>query len=73
MWQGTGEECTTINCIICTLTKYYPGDEIKKNEMDRACGTYRGQGRCIQDNGGGNMIAGDHFEGRGIDGSIILK
>jgi hypothetical protein len=33
--------------------KFYSGDHIEKNEMDRARGTYRGQGRCIQDFGGG--------------------
>ena len=30
------------------LTKYYSGDEIKKNEIDRACGTYGRQKRYIE-------------------------
>jgi hypothetical protein len=32
--------------------KYYSGDQIKKNEMGRACGTYGRQERCIQGFGG---------------------
>jgi hypothetical protein len=34
------------------LTKYHSADEIIKNEMVRACGTYGGQAKCIQDFGG---------------------
>jgi hypothetical protein len=34
------------------LTKYYSGDQTKKNEMGRECGTYRRQERCIQGFGG---------------------
>jgi len=30
------------------LTKYYSGDQIKKNEMGWACGTNGGEERCIQ-------------------------
>ena len=39
------EELNDLYCspnVIC-----YLGDQIKKNEMGRACGTYWGQGRCI--------------------------
>jgi hypothetical protein len=32
--------------------KYHLGDQIKKNEMGRAFGTYGGQERCIEDFGG---------------------
>jgi hypothetical protein len=32
-------------------TKYYPGDQIK-NKLDRACGTYGAEDRCIQGFGG---------------------
>jgi hypothetical protein len=28
--------------------KYDSGDEVKKTEMDRTCGTYGGEERCIQ-------------------------
>jgi hypothetical protein len=31
------------------LTKYYSGDQLKEDQMDRACGTYRGEERCIQE------------------------
>jgi hypothetical protein len=34
------------------LTKYYSVDQMKKNEMDGACGTYGGQERCLQGFGG---------------------
>jgi hypothetical protein len=27
---------------------YYSDDLIEKNEMGRACSTYRGEGRCIE-------------------------
>jgi hypothetical protein len=30
------------------LTKYHLGDEVKKTEMGRTCGTYGGEERCIQ-------------------------
>jgi hypothetical protein len=30
------------------LTKYYSGDQIKKNEVVRACSTYVGEESCIQ-------------------------
>jgi hypothetical protein len=30
------------------LTKYHSGDEVKKIEMGRTCGTYGGVERCIQ-------------------------
>jgi hypothetical protein len=31
--------------------KYSPGNQIEKNEMGEACGTYGGGKRCIQDFG----------------------
>jgi hypothetical protein len=35
--------------MLCILTKYYVGDQIKTIEMGRACSTYGGEERCIQD------------------------
>ena len=45
---------TTRRGALCYIpvTKCYLGDEIKKNEMDGACGTYGGGGSCIQGFGG---------------------
>jgi hypothetical protein len=37
---------------LCDLTKYYPGNQIKKNEIGGARGTYGLQERCIQFFGG---------------------
>ena len=34
------------------LTKYYSGDQIKKNVMGGACSMLRGEARCTQDFGG---------------------
>jgi len=34
------------------LTKYYSGDQIKKNKMGRACSMYGGEERCIKGFGG---------------------
>jgi hypothetical protein len=36
------------NLMTVLLTQYCAGGEIKKNEMDWACGAYRGGERCAQ-------------------------
>jgi hypothetical protein len=46
---------------------------IKKNGVGRACGTRGGQERCIHGFSLGDLREGDHLEGLGIDGRIILK
>jgi hypothetical protein len=38
--------------MICIHHQNYSGDQIKKNEVGRACSTYGGEERCIQDFGG---------------------
>jgi hypothetical protein len=53
------------------LTKYYRKEQIQKNVMGVKCGSYVGEvhtGIWL-----GNLSEGDHFEGLGIDGTIILK
>jgi hypothetical protein len=57
--------------MLCNHTKYHSGDQIKKTEMGRTCGTYGGEERCIQGFGGGNLREGDHLEDPGVDGRII--
>jgi hypothetical protein len=46
----TGVEKTTQQGASCSvlLTKYYSGDQIKKNKIGRACSKYRGEERYIQ-------------------------
>ena len=48
------------------LTKYYFGDQIKKNEMSGACSTYGGleSHKCGEVN---------YLKDPGIDGKVILK
>jgi hypothetical protein len=36
--QGSGEDCTVLNCVIYTPYKCYLGDKIMKDEMGGACG-----------------------------------
>jgi hypothetical protein len=53
--------------------KFYSGDQIKKNEMGRACGTYGRQERCIQGFWWGDLRKRDHLEDLGVNRRIILK
>jgi hypothetical protein len=55
------------------LTKYYSGDQIKKNEMGGACGTNARQERCIQSFGGDTSGKETHLEDLGVNGRIIIK
>jgi hypothetical protein len=51
-YSGLCSICVTYSglCSICVRnTKYYAGDQIKKNEVDGACSTYGGGERCLQD------------------------
>jgi hypothetical protein len=48
--RGTGEDHITRSFVL--FTNYYFGEEIKRNEMGGACGTYRGEERCVQRFGG---------------------
>jgi hypothetical protein len=61
-------EKTTQRGALCSvlITKYYFGDQIKKNEMGRLCSTY--EESCMQGFGGGSLN-----EDPGVDGKIILK
>ena len=55
-------------------TKYYLGDQIKKNEMGRACSTYDGiWGGGAYQNVVGRQERRNHLEDPGVDGRIILR
>ena len=54
-WGNREVEKTTKRGALCSvglLNKCHSGDQIKKTEMDRACGTCRGDERCTQGFGG---------------------
>jgi hypothetical protein len=42
--------CSIANykALVVLLTKYLSGDQVKKTEMGRTCGTFGGEERCIQ-------------------------
>jgi hypothetical protein len=50
--RGIVRNCTVSGFVSLHHAKYYSGDQIKNNEMGRACGRYRGEERCIQGFGG---------------------
>jgi hypothetical protein len=49
----------------CGITN--SGDQVKKTEMGRTCGTYGKEERCIQGVSGGNLREGVHLEDPGVD------
>jgi hypothetical protein len=46
---NSGVEKTTQQGALCSVIKYFSGDQIKKTEMSRAGSRYGGEERCIQD------------------------
>ena len=55
------------------LHDYHSGDQIKKNEMGEACGTYGEEKNCVQGFGWGDLRERDHLEDAGVDGRVILR
>jgi hypothetical protein len=54
------------------ITKYYSGNQMEKNEMGGACGTYGG-GEVHTGFWWGDLREGDHVGDPGVDGRIILR
>jgi hypothetical protein len=54
------------------LQDLYLFNQVKENEMDRACGSYREEGKCIR-GFNRNLRECGHLEDIGICGKIILK
>jgi len=45
---GDGRKGRQLYNSYSSTNTYYLGDQTKKNEMDRACGMYGGQEKCMQ-------------------------
>jgi hypothetical protein len=54
------------------ITKYYPGDQIKNNDMGWTCGT-SGTGEVHMGFRRGNVNETDHLEDLVVDGRTILE
>jgi len=50
--QGSGENYILRSLMICIPQQILSCDQIKKDEIGRACSTYQGEERCIQGFGG---------------------
>jgi hypothetical protein len=46
--QETGEDCIMRSLITALLTKYYWGDQIKEDDLSRACSTHGRVEKCVQ-------------------------
>jgi hypothetical protein len=55
------------------LTQCCSGDQIEKNEMCGACGTYGGRSEVYTGFCWGNLRERDQLEDPGVDGSVILS
>ena len=53
------------------LTGYCSTDEVKETEMGGACGTYRGEDKCIQ-SFGGELKERDQLKDLGVDGRLLI-
>jgi hypothetical protein len=62
-----------VNSSHVLLATYHSGDQIRKNKMGQACGTYGETGEVYTGSWWGHLRERDHLEDVGIDGRIILK
>jgi hypothetical protein len=58
---------------LCDNDPYYSGDNIRKNEMGGAFGTYGGREWCIKGFDWRDLRVRGHWVDLSIDGRVILK
>jgi len=74
MFGPVAGECTRLRKEqLYNLTKWFPGDQIKKNKMDGACSTYRWEKRGIRWFWWENLRETENLKHTGVAGRIILK
>ena len=56
-----------------SLTQYYSGDQIEKNEMGGECSAYGGRGEAYTGFWWGNLRERDCLGDPGVNGRIILR
>jgi hypothetical protein len=61
--RGEGN-CMIITFMTCTFRQIFLGDQIKKDEMDRACGTYGVEETCLHVFGVAYMFLVGQLEGK---------
>jgi hypothetical protein len=65
--QETEENFTLRKYVILFFTKYYSGDQINKDDLGRACSTYKKKKIC-RGIGSGNPKETDYFGDQFVDG-----
>jgi len=73
VYQETGEDCIMRSFIVCTISRYYCGDQIKEHEMGGTCSTDEKDEKTHTIFWLENLKGRDHLQDLGVDGKIILE